>query len=163
MESTKQVPPPERILRAIPTRMDTDTRVYIGRRIAELNTRARRLDAEKKAAAAHFKAVEKDIETESVSLESASPMPDGKEVEVIYPCEGRVNLTTGMFDIFVLERDSEGREMPRFVRSESLPEKYLYLLQEELPFDGKKDGKKGKDKKDKKKDGEQPPEFPEDK
>lgn len=159
-----QLPPPERLLRPIRTRMDSTTREYVGRRLAEINTRKRRLRAEREGAAASFKALEKDLDTESVSLESAPPVQNGQEVEILFPCEGRVNITTGQFDIYVLERDEEGRESPRFVRSESLPDKYLPLFQGELPYDKNGPGapsgggsKRGKDK-DKPKDA--PPDFP---
>lgn len=160
MSTPQQAPPPDRILRGVTSRMDQETRVYVGRRIAELNTAKRRLEAEKKNAAAHFKALEKDLDMESLSLESAPPVPNGKEVELIYPCEGRVNLTTGTYDIYVLERDDEGREFARFARSESLPEKYQYLLQENLPFEKKGDEKKKPKRGEKKDDDGPPPGFP---
>lgn len=172
MSTTAQPPPDERVYRSLEVIQSNQTRIYSGNRLAELNRRMRALDAEKKASAAAFKAEEKKLDEERVSLEAASSPADGTRFELLCPCVGRVNLSSGQYDIYKVEKDAQGHETLTYIKSEPLPSKWAHLLQPELPFDKKgKDGKDAKDdagtgskggKKGKSKDAEDdPPSFPE--
>lgn len=148
-----QQPPDERVYRSLEFIQDSATRIASGTRLAKINRDLRALDAEKKAIVAEIEARKKKLDEERVSLEAVPMYSDGSKLEILTPCIGRPNTTTGQYDIYRVDTDATGREALSFVKSEPMPSKYAYLLQPDLPFD--KDGK-DKDKKDDASGGDKP-------
>ncbi|RTL06479.1 hypothetical protein EKK58_05860 [Candidatus Dependentiae bacterium] len=143
-----QQPPDERVYRSLEVIQDPSTRIAAGTRLAKINRDLRALDAKKKALVAELESEKKKLDEERVSLEAVPLYADGSRLEILSPCIGRPNLTTGQYDIYRIDSDATGKETLSFVKSEPMPSKYAYLLQPELPFDKDKD-KDGKDAKDK--------------
>ncbi len=161
MTLSTQQPPDERITRTLEVVQDDELRKYTGIRLARINQKKRALDAKKKEVTSAIRAEEKTLDMESVSLEAAPAYANGTKLEVVFPCVGRVNLTTMSFDIYRVVTDEKGEEHLTFARTEPLPDKYARLLQPELPFDkDKKDGKGGKKDGANGKGADAPPDFP---
>lgn len=133
MPDASSIPGPERIQRAVKTKLTATTLAEMGRRLGQSLHDLRQLDAELSAAKAQFKARKEALEAIVGALSQVTTASEGTIMDLPTDCIGKVNPTTWKYDIYLLKA-VDGFEQEVFSHSEELPDHLANLQQTGLPF-----------------------------
>ena len=133
------VPTAKLVVRYVETEMTPEVRASAGLRHTKTLTKWREVKAAKKQAVADFAIKLDTLDTQALSLETATRAKDGELVSLPMPCKEqplyREDRKCWGLAVYKIDEDPlTGEEVELFERWEDLPDDLLHLNQGTLPF-----------------------------